>query len=52
MVYVGILVLVPMGVLAWRTFKPGLSEFFDALTTESALHAFQVTRDRRRRSPS
>jgi sulfate/thiosulfate transport system permease protein len=41
--WVGILVLVPLGVITWRTFKPGLGEFFDALSTESAIHAFQVT---------
>lgn len=41
--WVGILVLVPLAVLTWRTFQPGLGAFFDALTTESALHAFEVT---------
>jgi sulfate transport system permease protein len=41
--WVGILVLLPLVLLTWRTFKPGLSEFFDALTTDAAIHAFEVT---------
>ncbi len=41
--YIGILVLVPLLVVCWRTFEPGLSAFFAALTDESAVHAFEVT---------
>jgi sulfate transport system permease protein len=43
MLWVGILVLVPLAVLTWRTLRPGLGAFVDALTTESAVHAFEVT---------
>ncbi len=41
--YVGILVLVPLGIIAYRTFKPGLTEFFDALSDPNAVKAFEVT---------
>ena len=43
LLYVGVLVLLPVGVLAYRTFQPGLSEFFDALSDPYAQHAFRVT---------
>ncbi|HEU5267241.1 MAG TPA: hypothetical protein VFU35_11100, partial [Jatrophihabitans sp.] len=41
--WVGILVLVPLGVILWRTLRPGLGDFFAALSTPEAVHAFQVT---------
>jgi sulfate transport system permease protein len=41
--YVGILVLVPVAVICYRTFKPGLGTFFDALNDPDTQHAFQVT---------
>jgi sulfate transport system permease protein len=41
--YVGILVLIPLGIIVYRTFKPGLSAFFDALSDPDAVHAFEVT---------
>ena len=41
--YVGILVLLPVGVLGYRTFQPGLAEFFGALNDPLAQHAFQMT---------
>lgn len=41
--YVGILVLVPITIIVYRTFKPGLREFFAALSNAAALHAFRVT---------
>ncbi len=41
--YVGILALLPVVVILYKTFKPGLSTFFDALTTEQAVHAFEVS---------
>jgi sulfate transport system permease protein len=43
LVYVGILVLVPLIVILVRTFQPGLGEFFAALTSPPALHAFKMT---------
>jgi sulfate transport system permease protein len=41
--YVGILVMLPAGVLCYRTFQPGLAVFFDALRDPYAQHAFQMT---------
>ena len=41
--YVGVLVLVPLLVITYRTFEPGLSAFFDALSTPETLHAFKLT---------
>jgi sulfate/thiosulfate transport system permease protein len=41
--YVGLLVLVPVVVLLYRTFQPGLSKFFDALATHETVHAFEVS---------
>jgi sulfate/thiosulfate transport system permease protein len=42
-VYVGLLVLVPLVVIVYRTVQPGLGHFFDALSDPDAVHAFQVT---------
>jgi sulfate transport system permease protein len=42
-VYVGVLVLLPVAVLCYRTFQPGLSEFLDVLRDPDTQHAFQVT---------
>jgi sulfate/thiosulfate transport system permease protein len=41
--YVGVLVLIPVAVILYRTFHPGLAAFFDALRDPNAQHAFQVT---------
>ena len=41
--YVAILVLVPMVVVLYRTFQPGLSEFFSAVSEPTAVHAFEVS---------
>jgi sulfate transport system permease protein len=43
LLYVGVLVLLPVGVLFYRAFQPGLGKFFDALSTPGAGHAFEVT---------
>lgn len=43
LVYVTLLLLLPLGLVAWRTFENGISPVIDALTTEQAGHAFQVT---------
>ncbi len=43
LLYVGILVLLPLLILFWRTFQPGLSEFFNALSAEQTVHAFKLT---------
>jgi sulfate/thiosulfate transport system permease protein len=41
--YVGLLVLVPVAVIFYRAFRPGLTTFCAALTDPEAQHAFQVT---------
>ena len=43
LLYVGVLVLVPVAVIVYRTFDPGLGAFFDALRDPDTQHAFQVT---------
>lgn len=41
--YVGLLVLFPVAVLAYRTFQPGLQQFFDTLSDPDTQTAFQNT---------
>ena len=41
--YVAVLVLVPVVALVYQALKPGLGEFFDALRSPDAQHAFQET---------
>jgi sulfate/thiosulfate transport system permease protein len=41
--YVGVLALVPVAVILYRTFKPGLRTFVDALTSAPAQHAFELS---------
>ena len=41
--YVGVLALLPVIVILYRTFQPGLTTFFDALTSEQTQHAFEVS---------
>jgi sulfate transport system permease protein len=41
--YVGLLVLVPVAVIVYRTLQPGLGTFLDALRDPDTQHAFQVT---------
>ena len=41
--YLLFLLVLPVGVICWRTFENGLGPVYDALTAPSAVHAFQVT---------
>ena len=41
--YVGVIVLVPVAVLVWRAFQPGLGEFFAAISDPAAVAAFRRT---------
>jgi sulfate transport system permease protein len=41
--YLTFLLILPVGVIGYRTFQHGLSPVFDALTTSQAAHAFKVT---------
>jgi sulfate/thiosulfate transport system permease protein len=41
--YVGILLVVPVGLILWRTFEPGVGAFFDSVTTPAAVSALQLS---------
>ena len=41
--YIGVLVVVPVGLILWRTFEPGLGQFWDWITTPAAISALQLT---------
>jgi sulfate transport system permease protein len=41
--YLAMLLVLPIGLILWRTFGAGLGPFVDSLTTPSAVHAFTVT---------
>jgi sulfate/thiosulfate transport system permease protein len=43
LVYLFFLLVLPVGVICYRTFDSGLASFWDALTSPDALHALQVT---------
>jgi sulfate/thiosulfate transport system permease protein len=41
--YLAFLLVLPVGLIGWRTFSGGLSPVWEALTTDDAIHAFKVT---------
>ena len=41
--YVTVLLIVPVAVILWRTFAPGLGEFFSSITTPAALSALELS---------
>ena len=41
--YIGVLVVVPVGLILWRTFEPGLGQFWAWITTPAAISALQLT---------
>lgn len=43
LLYLLFLLVIPVGIIGWRTFDHGAGTFFDSLTSHSALHAIQVT---------
>jgi sulfate transport system permease protein len=43
LVYLAFLLMMPVGVILWRTFQHGFGPVTDALTTSQAVHAFRVT---------
>jgi sulfate transport system permease protein len=43
LVYLLFLLVLPVGLILWRTFSNGLGSFIEALTSPSAVHAFEVT---------
>lgn len=43
LVYIVILVIVPVGLILWRTFAPGVGAFFESITTPAAVSALQLS---------
>jgi sulfate transport system permease protein len=43
LLYLGLLLLIPVGAVFWRTFEHGLSEPLDAVTSPDGMHAFWLT---------
>ena len=41
--YILVLVVVPVGLILWRTFTPGVGAFFSSITTPAALSALQLS---------
>ena len=41
--YLFFLLVLPVGLIGWKTFEHGVGPFFAALASHSAVHAFQVT---------
>jgi sulfate transport system permease protein len=41
--YLAGILLIPVGVIIWKTFKPGFGEVLDSVTTPAAIHAFWLT---------
>lgn len=41
--YVGLLVIVPVGLILWRTLSPGIGEFIGSITTPAAISALQLS---------
>jgi sulfate transport system permease protein len=43
LIYLGVLVLIPIVVITWRTFSPGWAEFWSAISSSEALTAYRLT---------
>lgn len=41
--YLALLLVLPVGLVFWRTFQNGLAPFIEALSDPSVIHAFQIT---------
>ncbi len=41
--YILVLVIVPVGLILWRSFSPGLGQFFSQITTPAAVSALQLS---------
>ena len=41
--YIMILVVVPVGLILWRTFEPGIGAFVASITTPAAISALQLS---------
>jgi sulfate transport system permease protein len=43
LVYIGVLVVVPVGLILWRTLAPGVGEFIASISTPAAVSALQLS---------
>lgn len=43
LIYIGVLVVVPVGLIVWRTLSPGIGEFIGSITTPAAISALQLS---------
>ena len=43
LVYLGLLLIAPVGMVFWRAFENGIGPFLDAITSDAALNAFKMT---------
>ncbi len=41
--YIGVLVVVPVGLILWRTLEPGVGEFVSSISTPAAISALQLS---------
>ena len=41
--YLAAILLIPVGVIAYKTFEPGLASVWESITTPAAIHAFSLT---------
>ena len=41
--YLALILILPVGLITYRTFSSGIGEIFDALGTDDAIHAFKLT---------
>ncbi|BDX31399.1 sulfate ABC transporter permease subunit CysW [Mycobacterium antarcticum] len=43
LLYIAVLVIVPVGLILWRTFTPGIATFFASISTPAAISALQLS---------
>lgn len=41
--YISVMLIAPVSVILWRTFRPGLGQFFDWITTPAAISALRLS---------
>jgi sulfate/thiosulfate transport system permease protein len=41
--YIGVMLIAPVSVILWRTFRPGLGQFFDWISTPAAISALDLS---------
>lgn len=43
LLYVAVLLIVPLGLILWRAFAPGLVQFWEYISTPAAISAFNLS---------